>query len=420
MLTRLRADLRLIGLGLRAELRNPGIWVPAVLAGLLTAALGWNARDVAPTQSVVLALRLGQAYGLAATLWFAYRAIRDQDQQLGAVLRSKPVESARWVVINWLTGAVLWVALLGVAVLAATLIQLPVAGGKAVVSQAATFYRAGFMVVIISAISYALSRVLRSPLGGIIVLLAWGLAVGGFEYVPVYLRPDYSQNRPLLIALGAALMALCALVIERMRRGELRKPAVPVTIVAVLILLTSVGAANAYRASSVKDLPVGSLSEQIRIQHMVKGMRTPGFWLPDGAGGWVRSADYQGKILILCLFSADDFEAGRTLQAMEAVYRQYRDKGVQPIGICLSTDYEDSLQLARAGGYSFPIAGDPSTMKTASPPSAVTVDAYDIDQLPQLFITDRHRVVREVIKEPRIDVSELQSLITQRLAEEPE
>src|SRR5262245_15129847 len=141
MLTRLQANLRLIGLGLRAELRNPGIWVPAVLAGLLFVALGWNARDVAPTQSVILSLRLGQAYGLAAVLWFAYRAIRDQDHQLGAVLRSKPVESARWVFLNWATGAALWIALLAIAVIAVTVVQLPTAGVRTIGAQAATLYR---------------------------------------------------------------------------------------------------------------------------------------------------------------------------------------------------------------------------------------------------------------------------------------
>ena len=420
MLTRLQANLRLIWLGLRSELRNPGIWVPAVLAALLVAALCWNARDVAPTQSVVLSLRLGQAYGLAGVLWFAYRAIRDQDHQLGAVLRSKPVESARWVVLNWLTGAVLWIALLAIAVLVATLVQLPTAGPRAISAQAATLYRAGFMVLITSAISYSLSRVLRSPLGGIIVLLAWGLAVGGFEYVPVYLRPDYSQNRPLLIGIALALTALCALLVERFRRGELRRPVVPVLVVMVLAGLSGMGAANAYRASEVKDLPVGSLSEHIRQQHLTAGSRAPGFWLEDGKGGWVRSADYHGKIMVILLFSADDLEAGRTLQAMELLYKEHKDKGVQPIGIALSTDYEDSLQLARTGGYSFPIAGDPSTMKTAAPPAAVTAEAYDVDQLPQLFITDRHRRIREVNKDPRIDLAVLQTLVGERLKEEPE
>ncbi len=420
MLTRLQANLRLIGLGLRAELRNPGIWVPAVLAGLLFVALGWNARDVAPTQSVILSLRLGQAYGLAAVLWFAYRAIRDQDQHLGAVLRSKPVESARWVVLNWATGAVLWIALLAVAVLAVTLAQLPTAGVKAIGAQAATLYRAGFMILITSAISYSLSRMLRSPLGGIIVLLAWGLAVGGFEYVPVYLRPDYSQNRPLLVGLGLALTAMCALLVERFRRGELRRPVVPAVVVLVLCVLTGMGAANAYRASEDKELPIGSLSEQMRLQHMVLGSRAPGFWLPDGSGGWVRSADYHGKIMLILVFSADDLEAGRTLEAMETVYRQMRDKGVQPIGIALSTDHEDSVQLARTGGYSFPIAGDPTTMKTATPPSTVVAESYDVEQLPQLFITDRHRRVREIIKDPRVDVAVIQAAVNQRLAEEPE
>lgn len=420
MLTRLQANLRLIGIGLRAELRNPGIWVPAVLAGLLFVALGWNARDVAPVQSVTLSLRLGQAYGLAGVLWFAYRAIRDQDHQLGAVLRSKPVESARWVVLNWLTGAVLWIALLAIAVFAVMLVQLPTAGMKAIGAQAATLYRAGFMVLITSAISYSLSRMLRSPLGGIIVLLAWGLAVGGFEYVPVYLRPDYSQNRPLLIGLALALTAMCALLVERFRRGELRKPVVPALVVLILSVLTGVGAARAYRASEVKELPVGSLSEQIRLQHLQVGSRAPGFWLPDGKGGWIRSADYQGKILLILIFSADDLEAGRTLQAMETIYRENRDKGVQPIGIALSTDYEDSLQLARTGGYAFPIAGDPSTTKTAPPPVAVTSEAYDIEQLPKLFVTDRHRRIREVNPNARIDISEIQAYVNQRLAEEPE
>jgi peroxiredoxin len=291
---------------------------------------------------------------------------------------------------------------------------------KAIAAQAATLYRAGFMILITSAISYSLSRMLRSPLGGIIVLLAWGLAVSGFEYVPVYLRPDYSQNRLLLIGLGSALITLCALLVERFRRGELRRPVLPALLVLILSGATGMGAAKAYRASEVTQLPTGSLSEQIRLQHLVMGSRAPGFWLADGAGGWIRSADYQGKIMVILVFAADDLEAGRTLQAMERIYHEYRDKGVQPIGIALSSDYEDSLQLARTGGYSFPIAGDPSTIKTAQPPSAVTAEAYDIDQLPRLFITDRHRRIREINPDPRVDIAVLQASIKARLAEEPE
>ena len=54
----------------------------------------------------------------------------------------------------------------------------------------------------------------------------------------------------------------------------------------------------------------------------------PGFWLPDGKGGIVRTAAYPGKILLVYLFAADDLDAARTLPVLEAVQLVEEERAV--------------------------------------------------------------------------------------------
>src|SRR5438105_12231120 len=50
------------------------------------------------------------------------------------------------------------------------------------------------IVSLIATLCFALSRLLRSPLGGLLILFIWFCAMGGAQFIPLYLRPDYAQN----------------------------------------------------------------------------------------------------------------------------------------------------------------------------------------------------------------------------------
>src|SRR5947207_382751 len=134
MTNALRRSARLIRLGIAAQFRNPALRLLGAAGALGVAVYAWNQADVAGSLGVVLASLLGRTYGIGACLWFAYYAMRDQNETVGAVLRSKPVDGALWVLVGWATGMGTWLCLLGVAFLGAAAGALPHAGSTALLS----------------------------------------------------------------------------------------------------------------------------------------------------------------------------------------------------------------------------------------------------------------------------------------------
>jgi hypothetical protein len=411
-------DLRIIRLAILAELRNPALRLLGVLAAIGAAAYAWQQGPAAASTAVVLTGIAGRGFALACCLWFATGALRDQDSQLGAVLRSKPVDGGRWVLINWATGIGVWLALLALLFLAAALAQLPAAGVNSLAAHGVALVRSSVTMVVVATVGFCLTRVTRSPLGASIIVLAFLCVMAGLQLVPPFLRPDYSQNTLLFLASGAVLLALTGFFVERFRRGELRSPAF--SIVGLLLCAGAAygGGSQAYQAS--QPPAEGSVPDVIALQHLETGRRLPGFWLPDGRGHTVRTADYPGKVLMVFLFAADDLEAARTLTGLDVIAREYGSRGIQPIGVCMSSDKLDGAALSWTGGYRFPVASDRTTTKTTSPPESSMAVAYDAQVLPMLVMTNRHRKVVEVLKEPSISHERLRALVEQRLREEPE
>jgi hypothetical protein len=416
---RLQSSLRRLRLGFTAELRNPGLRLLGLAGFLAAAAYAWGQGDLAGPTAIVLTSWGGKLFGWAACLWFAYAAVRDQNEKLGAALRSKPMDGAWWVLMLWATGLCTWLALLFCPFLGAGLAQLPRAGLASIESHGIAFLRAALILTSTGTLSFALSRMLRSPLGGVLVVFAWFCSMAGMQYLSLYLRLDYAQNQRLFLATAALLLSVAAYLVERHRRGELRRPGPALLAAAVLLLLTGAGALRAYRRAPDLLLDERPLWQQISRQHVMRDQRTPGFWLADGRGGWVRTSDHAGKILLIFLFAPDDLESARTLSALQAIARDYGSRGVQPIGVCLSPDHGDGWALSRYGGYRFPIGSDLGTVKSSPAQSPVAI-AYDLQLLPALVVTDRRRTVRSFLKEPFYDVVTLRRLVEERLAAEPE
>jgi hypothetical protein len=414
----LQRNLRLVWLGVLAELRNPAIRLFGILGAAGVAVYAWNQGALAPSLSVVLTEWIGRGYGVAACLWFAYAAIRDLKDHHGAVLRSKPVDGGAWVLVNWASGLCVWLVLLALAFLGAMAAQLPAAGTASVMSHGLGFLRAALVVGAMGTVSFALSRMMRSPLGGILVMFAWFCAMAGLQFIPTYLLPDFSQNVPVFVALGAGLLCVAGFLVERFRRGELRRPAPALGALLLLTSLVGVTAARAYTAAPAMDGYVPTVWDQIARQYVEVGGRLPGFWLPDGKGGMVRTYDHRGKILLLYIFAADDMDSARTLPALEAIAREYDDRGVQPIGVCLSPDHGDGWSLIRGGGYRFPIGIDVSTLKTSAPPQSAVARAYNASTLPMLVVADRQRRVRHAISKSSYEDVDLRMHVEELLREE--
>jgi hypothetical protein len=334
------------------------------------------------------------------------------------VLRSKPVDGARWVLINWATGITVWLVLMGAFFLGAAVGQIMHAGLNSLLAHGIGFVRAAMVVVPIATIGFGLSRLSGSPLGAAVVVLALLCVMAGLQFVPQFLRPDYTQNLALYAGAALVLLALAGPLVERWRRGELRRPLLPAAGLALALILATGGGSLAYRAAQPpKD---GSVNEMMSHQYLEREKRVPGFWLPDGRGGTVRTADHEGKILFIYLFGGDDLEAARSLRALDTLQREAGARGVQALGVCLSTDRADGAALSWASGLSFPIGADPTALRTASSAEGSLATAYNLQTLPMLVVTDRRRRAREVFTEPSYDVDRLRALLNERLAEEPD
>jgi peroxiredoxin len=189
---------------------------------------------------------------------------------------------------------------------------------------------------------------------------------------------------------------------------------------AALLLLTGATAARAYLLAPQPDQRDITVWTQMGSQHVELGKRLPGFWLPDGRGGIVRTSDHAGKILLVYLFQADDLESTRMLPVLDRIGKEFREQGVQPIGVCISPDHADGWMFSRLGGYSFPIGSDIMATRRAPVPDSPIVSAYDLSLLPALVVTDRRRRVKEVLPELVPDPEALRRRVQARLAEEPE
>lgn len=410
------AAARLIRLSLTADLRNPALRLLAVTGAVGAGIFGYEADGSAASTAIALATWLGRAYGIAACLSLGYAAVRDQNEQLGGVLRSKPVDGAFWVLVNWGSGIALWLTLLLFPFAGAAIGQFLRQGPVSLVAEAIGYGRAGQVVLFAGTLGYALSRMMRSPLGGLIILLAWFCALVGFGLIPTYLQPDYTQNGGLYLSVAATMLAAAGLVVERFRRGELRQVVAPLSVVALLLAVTAASAARVYQLAPKPDQDIPSVWTQISAQHLELGRRVPGFRLPDGKGGHLGTASYHGQVQLIYLFAGSDPEAGRMLLILDDLRRRYADRGVQPLGVCISSNHGDGWALAQAGGLGFPVGSDLSTISTERSGSAV-LTAYDVDTLPLLVVTDRRRIVREIIRQPHADPADLVRLIEYHLGE---
>lgn len=416
----LRRNLRLLRLAVVSELRGPGLRLLGGFAAAAAAAFGWSQGPNPAGGALVLGAWLGTFYGMGACLWFAYAALRDQNEKQGAVIRSKPVDGAYWVTLLWAGGLSTWFLLMAVAFLAAALAQVPQAGPRSLIAYAAGFVRAAWVLGAMATLSFGLSRMMRSPLGGILVLFAWFCALAGLNYIPVYLRPDYSQNLVLFSSAALFVLFITGSLVERFRRGELRRPLTAGVGILAFGFVVGRAAVAARERAPERIMERSVVFQSIAQQDLQEGARAPGFWLPDGKGGRIRTRDYAGRILLIYLFSARDSRTLRLLDTLDQVAREYGSRGVQPIGVCLSQDQGDGPALVRAGGYRFPIGVDPTTSAVAPHASSSLAAAYRAENLPVLVVTDRRRRVTHVSKLPDQDPAQLRAWIEENLAAESE
>lgn len=415
----LQRSIRLVALGMQNELRKRPYRLVLLLVAMTSTLVAITSARSATFTAVWLTETLGRPLGLLACFWFGRYACRDLVRGNQTVLRTRAVDGAYLAGIQWATGIGLWLLLLATAFFPASAVQLPFSGPAAAGSHLIGLGRTVLTVSSMGSIAFALSRLLRSTAGGLITAAVWLLALSGALEGRI-IQPDYTQNL-LVLALGAAcLWCVTVLLVERNRRGELRRPAVPAVVASVLFLGTAAAGARAVARQSPPDTLV--LQEGMAQQVLQEHQPLPGFWLPNGRKGWVKTSDYPGKVLMVYLFAPGDLRAAQTLDALDGVQRQYGPSGIQAIGVAISKDSGSGWTTVSQGKYRFPVGLDLSGADTnagkASAGSAL-LRAYQVERLPLLVVTDRSHLVTTVRGGTAVGPDLFRRISEARLSAEP-
>jgi peroxiredoxin len=91
--------------------------------------------------------------------------------------------------------------------------------------------------------------------------------------------------------------------------------------------------------------------------------------------------EYRGQVVILNFWAAWCLPCIAEMPALEAVHREYRDRGVAVIGVNISETNEEIAAFAQKHELTFPMLRD--TQRQA-------MKTYDVLVLPTTFFLDRH------------------------------
>jgi peroxiredoxin len=133
----------------------------------------------------------------------------------------------------------------------------------------------------------------------------------------------------------------------------------------------------------------------IASQHLEPDGFIPGFWLPGTAGPRTGLRAFEGRILVVGLWSPSVPESLPVLELLRDLHDRYARRGVAVIAICIAEDNAVSGHFARENRYPFPMLYDPGARATENASAGSPVaEAYDAAVLPKLVVAGRDRAVR--------------------------
>lgn len=337
--------------------------------------------------------------GLAALVWMSNTACRDAWMSAEELTLSKP-QSSEVLLLARFAGNFALVLLLAVAALAGGAVMQVSWGGTPFVPMAYldAFVRSFTPLLTLSALGFSLCALFGTPVAGGVVALYWVLVLSGRDYVSRIFNFSLTQNSPVYLLLSAGVLALTLLTYRPHRRGELRRWPRPLVAATAGLLALAVGLAITFTRSRY-DPPLHMLEgmEAIRSQHLQPDGRLPGFWLPGTAGPRVGLHAFEGRILVVGLWSPAVPESLPMLEFLRHVQQQLGARGVTPIAICISDDTAVAGHFARENRYPFPMLLDPGARITeAASAGSPVAEAYDANVLPKLVIADRERQITYV------------------------
>ncbi|HUJ54677.1 MAG TPA: TlpA disulfide reductase family protein [Gaiellaceae bacterium] len=112
------------------------------------------------------------------------------------------------------------------------------------------------------------------------------------------------------------------------------------------------------------------------------GARAPDFSLRRlSGGGEISLASFRGKTVVLNFFASWCGPCKREAPALEALWRQYRSRGVVVLGVDSGDAAGDARRFVQAHGITYPIVSDPD--------QTLASNAYGVANLPATYVIDR-------------------------------
>ncbi len=117
------------------------------------------------------------------------------------------------------------------------------------------------------------------------------------------------------------------------------------------------------------------------------GEVAPDFTLTDLEGNEVTLSEYRGKVVFINFWATWCPACRAEMPEMEAIYQEYKDKGVVVIGVDIQEAKEEVLQYVQQGGYSWTFLLDTSGAVAAN---------YRVVAIPTSFFLDREGIIKAV------------------------
>jgi len=108
----------------------------------------------------------------------------------------------------------------------------------------------------------------------------------------------------------------------------------------------------------------------------------PAFTLEDREGRRVSLARFRGAPLLIDFWASWCGPCRRSMPAIEQLYRKYRERGLQVVGINIEGRSTATLDYLNAGGYTFPILFDSGNWNSP------VARSYRVSSIPRTFLID--------------------------------
>jgi DsbE subfamily thiol:disulfide oxidoreductase len=96
-----------------------------------------------------------------------------------------------------------------------------------------------------------------------------------------------------------------------------------------------------------------------KLQEIKEHPEAPDFTLPDPAGNRRSLKDYRGKVVMLAFWASWCPYCREELPAMERLYREFKGKGLEIVGVNIKDKRDEALALVKKNGITYPVLMDP-------------------------------------------------------------